>query len=266
LSSDSAARVSSVDGLRGLLAGFVMFAHYVNSLGDGRFIGLANLCVIMFFVISGYVLTRGWRGSYIGFLVRRFLRLWPLYALCIAVGGWFSMNMPTFSLYFWYPLMGINAQLPQDPPTWSLFIEAWAMPFMPLIIYIARRPLFMFPVLVALVAAQFWSKDLYYGAFFIIGSYFADRTTSSSFLDSAPVQWLGRISYSLYLSHVIIIGVLKHHLPGYWMYLAVPVCLAIASALCLIVERPSIYLSRRAGRLVDRVISGVGRPAQIAPA
>ena len=140
MSSESAARVSSVDGLRGLLAGFVMFAHIVNSWGDGRFIGLANLCVLTFFIISGYVLTRGWRGSYVGFLVRRFVRLWPLYALCIAVGGWLSMNPPPLSLYFWYPLMGINAQLPQDPPTWSLFIEAWAMPFMPLIIWIARRP------------------------------------------------------------------------------------------------------------------------------
>jgi peptidoglycan/LPS O-acetylase OafA/YrhL len=266
LSSDSAARVSSVDGLRGLLAGFVMFAHIINSWGDGRFIGLANLCVLTFFIISGYVLTLGWRGSYVGFLVRRFVRLWPLYALCIAVGGWLSMNPPPLTLYFWYPLMGVNAQLPQDPPTWSLFVEAWAMPFMPLIIWIARRPAVMFPVLVALVLAQFWSKDLYYGTFFIIGSHLANRTTSSDFLNSAPVQWLGHISYSLYLSHEVMIGVLKHHFPGYWMYLVVPVCLGLASALCLVVERPSIYLSRRAGRLVDRVIAGVGRPAQTAPA
>jgi len=124
----------------------------------------------------------------------------------------------------------------------------------------------MFPVLVALVLAQFWSKDLYYGTFFIIGSHLANRTTSSDFLNSAPVQWLGHISYSLYLSHEVMIGVLKHHFPGYWMYLVVPVCLGLASALCLVVERPSIYLSRRAGRLVDRVIAGVGRPAQTAPA
>ncbi len=254
MSSETTVRVSSVDGLRGLLACFVLFAHVVNGAGDGRYIGLANLCVIVFFIISGYVLTRGWRGNYPGFLVRRFLRLWPLFALCLAFGGWMSMNPPRLSLYLWYPLMGVNAQPPQDPPTWSLFVEAWAMLFMPLIIWIARRPRLMLPTLAALALAQVWSKDLYYGAFFIIGSHLADRTLSSTFLDRSPVQWLGRISYSLYLSHEIIIGLLKFHLPTVGIYLAIPVSLVIAHVLCLMVEQPSIVLSRRAGRWVERAL------------
>jgi peptidoglycan/LPS O-acetylase OafA/YrhL len=254
MSAGETARVASVDGLRGLLAAFVMFAHLVNAAGDGRYIGFANLCVVAFFIISGYVLTRGWRGAYAGFLVRRFVRLWPLYALCMAVGGWLSMNPAPLSNYLWWPFMGIDRQAPQDPVTWSLFVEAWAMPFMPLIIGVARRPRFMFPVLTALLLAKPWSHDIYYGAFFIIGSHLADRTTSSRFLESAPVQWLGRISYSLYLSHVLTIGALKHHAPGFWIYLAIPASLVVAQILCVAVEQPSISLSRRAGRFVERAL------------
>src|SRR5947209_4709492 len=160
MSAGESARVASVDGLRGLLAAFVMFAHFVNAAGDGRYIGLANTCVMAFFVISGYVLTRGWRGSYFGFLVRRFVRLWPLFALCLAFGGWLSMNPAPWSNYLWQPLMGINRQAPQDPVTWSLFIEAWAMPFMPLIIWIGRRPVATLAAVAALVLAQLWSRDL----------------------------------------------------------------------------------------------------------
>ena len=240
-----------------------MFAHIVNSAGDGRYIGLANLCVVAFFIISGYVLTRGWRGSYIGFLVRRFVRLWPLFALCVAIGGYMSMNPAPLSVYFWYPLMGVNAQLPQDPPSWSLFIEAWAMLFMPLIIWIGRRPLITLAAVVLLMAARPWSENLYYGAFFIIGSFLADRTVSSAFLDSAPAQWLGRVSYSLYLSHEILIGVLKHHFPTMWIFMIVPVALLLAQVLCVVVEQPSIALSRRAGRWVERAL---GARSRLAPA
>ena len=263
MSAESSARVASVDGLRGLLAAFVMFAHLVNAAGDGRYIGLANLCVVAFFIISGYVLTRGWRGSYPGFLARRFVRLWPLYALCIAVGGWLAMKPAPLSYYVWFPFMGVERQAPQDPVTWSLFVEAWAMPFMPLIIWLGRRPAAMFAALTLLFASRLWTPDLFYGAFFIIGSHLAGRTMSSKFLDSAPVQWLGRVSYSLYLSHVLTIAVLKHHAPGLWLYLAVPCCLAVAELLCVVIEQPSIALSRRAGRWIDRALAA--RP-RLAPA
>lgn len=255
MSVEQPQRVASVDGLRGLLAAFVMFAHFVNAAGDGRFIGVANVCVIAFFVISGYVLTRGWRGEYAGFLVRRFVRLWPLYALCLAVGGWLSANPAPLGNFLWYPFMGIDRQAPQDPVTWSLFVEAWAMPFMPLIIAVARRPRWMLPVLAALALAKPWFHDLYYGAFFIVGSHLASRAISSPFLESAPVQWLGRVSYSLYLSHVLVIGVLKFHVGHAWIYLAIPLCLLVAQILCVSVEQPSIALSRRAGRFVERALA-----------
>jgi peptidoglycan/LPS O-acetylase OafA/YrhL len=252
MSTGERKRVASVDGLRGLLAAFVMVAHLVNAAGSGALIGLANVCVCIFFAISGYVLTRGWRGAYVGFLVRRFVRLWPLFALCLAAGGWLSMNPAPLSNYLYYPLMGIDRQAPQDPVTWSLFVEAWAMPLMPLIIWIGRRPMAMFPVIAALVLLKPWAHDLYYGVFFIAGSHLSGRDLASPLLESRPAQWLGRVSYSLYLSHVLVMGALKFHAGAAWIYLAIPASLAVAQVLCVTVEQPSIALSRRAGRWVEQ--------------
>ena len=92
------------------------------------------------------------------------------------------------------------------------------------------------------------------------------RAASRDVLLTMPARGTLKAAREFAERHAAWIGVLKHHFPGYWMYLVVPVCLGLASALCLVVERPSIYLSRRAGRLVDRVIAGLGRPAQTAPA
>jgi peptidoglycan/LPS O-acetylase OafA/YrhL len=261
MSPENTARVTTVDGLRGLLAALVMLAHVCNDVGDPRFIPFARLCVMAFFGISGYVLTRGWRGRYFGFLVRRALRLWPVYALCLGVGGWLSANPPAASLYVWFPLTLQAEQLPQDPAAWSLFVEVWAMPFMPIFVWLGRRPRFALAAVAFCLAAQIVFPALYFGAFFIIGSYLADRNPASALLDSRPVQWLGRISYSLYLSHVIVFGVIKFHAPGLFIYLCIPAALAVAHALCVAVERPSIVLSRLAGRWVERAPALRLRPA-----
>ena len=234
--------------------------------GDGRYIGLANVCVVAFFVISGYVLTRGWRGAYAGFLVRRFLRLWPLYALCLAVGGWLSANPAPLSNY---RLVSVHGHRPAGAagPRDVVAVRRGLGDAVHAAHHLAsrRRPRVMvagrWRALVFVHGSG--SHDLYYGAFFIVGSHLADRTASSRFLESAPAQWLGRISYSLYLSHVLTIGVLKFHSPGLWLYLAIPACLAVAHVLCVTVEQPSIALSRRAGRCGS---SGRSAARRLAPA
>ena len=255
--ASSNARVTSVDGLRGLLATYVMVAHFGNANGTGALIPFANMCVMMFFIISGYVLTRSWTGLMPGFLVRRFLRLWPVYAICITVGGYMVMKPPALSMYVWFPFMGINDQAPQDPVTWSLFVEAWAMLFMPLIVWIGRRSWATAIAIPALVLvkyyglAGYYSTDVYYGAFFIGGAYGANKTLTVSLFDTPVVQWLGRISYSLYLTHLLVIATCRFHFPALAFYIAIPSCFLVAHLTWLLVERPSIYLSRLFGRRVD---------------
>ena len=246
-------RVASVDGLRGVLAALVLGTHMLSALGQTRASPLALACVIGFFVISGYVLTRGWRGRYAGFLVRRFVRLWPLYALCVVAGGWLTNDPAPPGVFVWFPFLPFERQPMQDPVVWSLYIEVWTMPFMPLIVALARRPLVAGAAAAALLLSARIGGDFYFGAFFLIGAALGDRRLASRWLESAPAQWLGRVSYSLYLSHVLVIWALQIVTPAYWAWLAIPASFALAEILARWVEAPSIALSRRMGGWVERL-------------
>ena len=157
----------------------------------------------MFFVISGYVLTRSWNGNFPAFLVRRFFRLWPVYALSLAVGGYMIGKAPPLSFYFWYPFEGIHGDIPYNPVMWSLFVEAWSALFMPIIVWIGQRSTPTAIAITALTAVQFVSKDVSYGAYFILGSYLSKFTFDEKYFSGAFTQWLGKISYSLYLTHLL---------------------------------------------------------------
>jgi peptidoglycan/LPS O-acetylase OafA/YrhL len=252
------ARVAGLDGLRGLLAVYVMIAHVANAYGNGRLIGGASVSVMIFFVISGYVLTRSWNGNFLPFLVRRFFRLWPVYALSLAVGGYMIHQGPPLSLYFWYPF-DIHGNIPYNPVMWSLFVEAWSALFMPIIVWIGRRPGATALTITALAAMQFVSKDISYGAYIVLGSYMSKFTFDERYFKGPFTQWLGKISYSLYLTHLLVIAACRYHFPDIAIYIAMPASLAAAYLVWLIVERPSLWLSRYFGGLSDRYLVEIAR-------
>ena len=73
-------------------------------------------------------------------------------------------------------------------------------------------------------------------------------------LSTRPARFLGTVSFSLYLTHALVIGGLEAALPAIgvtdgWMQAGVAVlaCLACAAAFWRHVERPAIELSRRVG-------------------
>ena len=73
-------------------------------------------------------------------------------------------------------------------------------------------------------------------------------------LSTRPARFLGTVSFSLYLTHALVIGGLEAALPAIgvtegWMQAGVAVlaCLACAAAFWRLVERPAIELSRRVG-------------------
>jgi peptidoglycan/LPS O-acetylase OafA/YrhL len=94
------ARVTAIDGLRGLLAVVVVAWHVCVPFGINWMLIPANIAVGLFFVLSGCVLTRGWEGRFALFIVRRFLRLWPVYALCLAAGYIVAGVPPVWSEFF----------------------------------------------------------------------------------------------------------------------------------------------------------------------
>ncbi|MEJ6002183.1 acyltransferase family protein [Paucibacter soli] len=89
-----------IDGLRGLAALIVFFSH-ASGLGLHLLPGLnlhgtGKSGVYLFFVISAFLLTRQWleldaqrrfaAGQWGGYLLRRFLRIYPLYLVVLLVG------------------------------------------------------------------------------------------------------------------------------------------------------------------------------------
>lgn len=87
-------RFSSLEGLRGLMAWWVVFAHIgiltgINSLAPGYTGPLwrATVAVNVFIMLSGFVITHlqlsASRPSYGRYLTRRAFRLWPAYLLAL---------------------------------------------------------------------------------------------------------------------------------------------------------------------------------------
>lgn len=73
----------------------------------------------------------------------------------------------------------------------------------------------------------------------------------SALLSTAPFRWLGRVSFSLYLTHLPVRDWIVPHIPVRGVLrpaLLVVLCLLVAEVFHLLVERPATMLSRRLGR------------------
>ena len=84
-------------------------------------------------------------------------------------------------------------------------------------------------------------------------------------METRVAQWLGRVSFSLYLVHegvLLTVRHLGHELPVIVVIaVGVPLSLLLADQFARWVEVPSHALARRAGHLADTVHAGLVRPA-----
>lgn len=242
-------RVPAVDGLRGILAFTVLVHHTTVPLGAYWLLPVADGCVFAFFALSGYVLTRGWDGRFGVFLLRRFIRLWPVFACCLFAGHLIAGTHPSLSELFWYPIRNPNdaANLATvDPPSWSLTVEAWAMPFMPLIVWIVSGSFRRFVIGFAVYALAAWILPVIsIGILFIGGAALYRGDLRNRLLETKIAQWLGKISYSLYLSHWLVLTLLwRWFAPGYAAMIGLPTSLLIGWFVWRWIEKPSISASR----------------------
>jgi peptidoglycan/LPS O-acetylase OafA/YrhL len=117
-----------IDGLRALAVAMVFIDHFV-----GVRVPLGTMGVLLFFVISGFLITGilfdlkesvcegllSIPNALKLFYVRRFLRIFPLYYLCLLVLWLF--NLPSVrQMIAWYVFYGINIRIAIDP-NWSHF-------------------------------------------------------------------------------------------------------------------------------------------------
>ena len=241
-------RIAVLDSLRGVLAVIVLVHHVLLEQGDGSLDLVGTFCVMAFFTMSGFVLARAYDGRPLAFVVRRVIRLWPLYAVCMLIGyAVIARQPPSLAVMLWFPLPAARTTLDVDPAAWSLYYEAWMTPVFPVLFWVARqsRLLGLLTVLLAF-ALVFLDARAFSLIFFTGGVAAAGFGLETDRPCPGLLLWLGKVSFSLYLSHQIVLHVLyvRFGLPG--LLVAVPLCFAVASLLCRFVERPSIDLSRRA--------------------
>jgi peptidoglycan/LPS O-acetylase OafA/YrhL len=217
----------------------------------------ANLAVGLFFVLSSYVLTRSWEGRVGVFLARRVVRLWPVYALCLAGGYIIAGVQPVWSEFLWYPLIGPNDEASINPPMWSLFLEVWAMPFMPLIVWSSSDKIRGIVCAAAAILVGLIVPQVSILCLFVIGASFSHISFRNRLLEAAIPQWLGRISYSLYLSHALVLKLFVGAFGAWGGVLAIPAALCIGWLIWWGVERPSIKLSRKIGRMAVFQVSPI---------
>jgi peptidoglycan/LPS O-acetylase OafA/YrhL len=155
-------RLLQLDGLRGLAALSVFLTHY--TLLDPQwgyphgFLGIPRdgfAAVDLFFVLSGFVLTRSLLASaegYVPFVIRRVFRLYPAYWAALIISAllfWVhTLTHPLPSnLPFWTQPITINQAIKHffmispgidyhliDPTVWSLVIEMRISLLMPLLV------------------------------------------------------------------------------------------------------------------------------------
>ena len=244
-----ARRLAALDGLRGLLATFVLVHHVCVLLGSNALFYPSQGAVWMFFTMSAHVLTRAWDGRYGLFIVRRLVRLWPVYVTC-----WFTSCLVIgrgfrWGDMVWFPLLDLpfaQAGYLPDPPAWSLFVEVWAMPFMPLFVRFGRSGWQLrVAILAAWLVAWWLERRFFYGIFFLLGAALSSYTPRVRLLEMAVPQWLGRVSYSLYLSHWPLLLYVRDHAGSRYVPLCVPLTFLLAWLVWFGVETPSIAWSRR---------------------
>jgi peptidoglycan/LPS O-acetylase OafA/YrhL len=181
-------RIPELDALRGLAAAGVLALHT-----SPRLFFWAWSCVDLFFVLSGYLITRilllnaGAPGMLLAFYVRRALRIWPVYYLTLVAavliflcagkletGTWPSLpDGQWLSLVF---LQNVERYLVSGPDlqyiwyfshSWSLAVEEQFYLLWPLVFFFLRPRLPMLCLSCMLMLAMaVWTRG--HGAFFYL--------------------------------------------------------------------------------------------------
>ncbi len=174
----SPARVPELDGLRGIAILSVMLFHYAPVTGPLRFLAPVFLTgwigVDLFFVLSGYLIagilldSAGRPRYYRNFIIRRSLRIFPLYYACLALYGilayypgpfeWkdFFHSAGWYFAYFGNVKVFLENAWPKMSlltPLWSLQVEEQFYFSFPLLVWALKRKTLARVLAVAVVLA-----------------------------------------------------------------------------------------------------------------
>ena len=279
-----------LDGLRGVAALAVVHYHYLLLSGLNGEPGAGLIGVLIFFVLSGYLITRLlWRAdgrqgpAYRAFVERRVRRLAPaLLGLVVASGVLVTVAGPGDAgdavagglvvlaqlTGFWHVLgtMPVEAWL----PTWSLTVEWVFYLLWPLVVVVMRRRglstraamrVALGLAAVLYIASMPLSPKAFY--YLPVGNLAVMLVGAALALAHArePVRTRGRdagIADLAFVGFVVAVLVPTTGLSGSWLYRVTYVPIAVAVALLLIDQRPGTGgLARRL--LESRPMVAVGQ-------
>jgi peptidoglycan/LPS O-acetylase OafA/YrhL len=188
-------------------------------------------------VVTGYVLPP---IPYAALLGRRVRRLLPLHVAATLAGA--AVLCAPWAIAWRETLFAYGLRPTINGPDWSLRVELLATLLWPLITYAGRGTVALAALMgLSVLGARYW-PDLIGLPFFALGINLRAKGAVLSeyrLLMTDRVQLLGRISFSLYLTHWLVLSAL-----GPWGALAV---LPVAWAAYHLIEVPSLAWSR--GRL-----------------
>lgn len=190
----------TLDSLRGIAAVMVIFQHFweMNHASDNRYKPWLFFCsgheaVILFFVLSGFVLTHQLRNyslsNYGEFIIRRILRVYPAYyiallcsvVLLLIIRNYYPATLDGHGLTNWFyvwsqtsfdktMLFGSLTILSHDGNSlnvvvWTLFYEMWISFIFPLVIIgIWRTPQIIgifIVITLSIISYQFWLNGMW---------------------------------------------------------------------------------------------------------
>lgn len=310
-----------LDGLRGALSLCIVLLHFgINRFLDREF-GWPGFCfdlsVDVFFVMSGFVLTRSFRNrrpSIGQFIAGRIFRLWPVYLVTTALLLGLSAKPPGFWDVFQelFAAKPIGGRQPINFPAWSVTWEFFVPVVAVIVLGKSRIPawikaacaIFVVAAMAATSLGVAKGEDLFlirsilglalgnllYGAFCsaarprfnaatsysLLAALFAIMAFAPQFpalalalpliasglvlslatgttrvLSSRGAQWLGAVSYTMYLAHIPVLqglawvfGTRLDANPGLKLG-GIVLTLLLALLLTLTVEQPFMRLGKR---------------------
>lgn len=188
--TQSLQRVAKLDSVRGLAALMVVIGHcgglsLFGLVENPSFRWLAILwdgesAVIMFFLLSGYVLSlqlgSATPPNFWQYLVRRVFRIWPAFAVTVVLAWLLYVTLGILvdagpqhgapRIPDWHDLVSnllmIDNEYAIDPPVWSLYVEMRLSAVFPLFFLLTRRVSAIGALLVSLILSIGLSRAVHW--------------------------------------------------------------------------------------------------------
>ncbi len=227
-----------LDGLRFIAIGLVLVDHFLAEINK---IPLGPLGVTLFFVLSGFLITRilinsrtryegqpgGFKAYLKRFFVRRSLRIFPVYYACILT--LFVLDVPPVrDTFAWCMLYGTNIYMAVNQTWmgvidhfWSLSVEEQFYVFFPFVIFLIPRRMLVPGMVLMVIISLVFRMYFYYSGYSWIVNYVSMPACLDAFGLGAFMAWLlvhhpGKFQALFSRSYLIVAGLLVWIAVVYW--------------------------------------------------